>query len=406
MASIPGGFSNRWDKARYDPGKKLSVIPKTIQRVFDIPTKVRNRGWKWALRRMHQNLVGRRTLLPRLIRGLLFKMVPRSKSPASDNILYCIYDLEYCPVTFDIVSTLIDCEFERKQRGCSATHLVLVPGHNEGLRVEIPEYEEAVPRDDRRMRISGILLPAVELAPGCGGYSCLGTRHEVTKFLSDKAEIYPRDYSLLTPAAINNSVQGRYRDAQIDTWPTLEAGTRERAMVADYLTRVAGERRTIVISLRDMSYMPARNSNVEAWSVFAARATERGFCPIFVPDTDSALEAAPQALEGFDVCRVASSNLGIRMALYELAWLNMASAQGPLELCWYNRRCRYISFLEVGAAPQCTPEMLARSGLKVGEQPAFVNPAQMWVWEADDLATIESAFCAMETLLERVEIET
>ena len=241
--------------------------------------------------------------------------------------------------------------------------------------------------------------------PGCGGCSRLGTRSEVTKLLSDKAEVYPRDYSLLTPAALKNSVQERYQGVRSETWPTLEAGARERAITAEYLARVAGKRRTVVISLRDMRYMPLRNSNIDAWSVFAARVTEHGFYPIFVPDTDSALETLPQALEGFEVCRVAASNLGIRMALYELAWLNMASAQGPMELCWYNHRCRYISFLKVGSAPQCTPEMLARSGLMVGEQPAFVRPGQVWVWEADEFPAIEKAFGEMKTLLESAEAE-
>ena len=93
--------------------------------------------------------------------------------------------------------------------------------------------------------------------------------------------------------------------------------------------------------------------------------------------------------------------LGLRMALYERAYLNLGVNNGPMGLCWLNDRTRYITFKMLSAAaPHTTSEYMEFLGFKIGESLPFATPWQQWVWQDDELDVIESAFAAMLRRLE------
>jgi hypothetical protein len=93
--------------------------------------------------------------------------------------------------------------------------------------------------------------------------------------------------------------------------------------------------------------------------------------------------------------------LGLRMALYERAYLNLGVNNGPMGLCWLNDRTRYITFKMLSdAAPHTTPEYMEFLGFKIGESLPFATPWQRWVWQDDELDVIETAFAAMWRRLE------
>ena len=93
--------------------------------------------------------------------------------------------------------------------------------------------------------------------------------------------------------------------------------------------------------------------------------------------------------------------LGLRMALYERAYLNLGVNNGPMGLCWLNDQTRYITFkMLCPAAPHTTAEYMEFLGFKIGESLPFATPGQQWVWQDDDLEVIESAFAAMLNRLE------
>ncbi len=87
------------------------------------------------------------------------------------------------------------------------------------------------------------------------------------------------------------------------------------------------------------------------------------------------------------------------MALYEAAWLNMALMHGPMELCWYNEKCRYVLFIATGSAAVNSEAALMENGHSVGRDLDFSTPFQRIVWKRDDLLTLQAAFGEMQTAL-------
>ena len=104
--------------------------------------------------------------------------------------------------------------------------------------------------------------------------------------------------------------------------------------------------------------MPARNSNLEAWTAFARRLDPTRFMPVFVPDLEQTLNGQLQALQGHAVLGEAAWNLGLRMALYERSYISLGVNTGPMGLCWLNARTHYAT---LKMAPETCRRPRARS---------------------------------------------
>ncbi len=152
----------------------------------------------------------------------------------------------------------------------------------------------------------------------------------------------------------------------------------------------------ITITLRDYEYNPGRNSNVAAWAEFARRLDPCVWMPVFVLDTERTLDEAQLAIRGFTVFREVAWNVGLRMALYERAWLNLGVNNGPMALCWLNDRTRYITFKMVTPGVAGSTVVFNRSrGFEPNQSLPFATPYQKWVWEEDGLEVIEREFQRM-----------
>ena len=98
-------------------------------------------------------------------------------------------------------------------------------------------------------------------------------------------------------------------------------------------------------------------------------------------------------------------NIGIRAALYELAYLNLGVNTGPMSLCWLNARCRYITFKMITKNPSpASLENMSKNGFQFNEAPIFANAFQRWVWEDDEEKIISKEFNLMCQRLENKNI--
>ena len=93
--------------------------------------------------------------------------------------------------------------------------------------------------------------------------------------------------------------------------------------------------------------------------------------------------------------------VGLRMALYQRAYLNLGVNTGPMGLCWLNDQTRYITFkILTGAVPNTTAEYMRFLGFEPGKSLPFATPWQQWVWAEDKFEIIKDAFSAMLMRLE------
>jgi hypothetical protein len=72
---------------------------------------------------------------------------------------------------------------------------------------------------------------------------------------------------------------------------------------------------------------------------------------------------------------------------------------GPMELCWYNERARYIAFLELKDDNVPMRRLIKESGLTLNANLEFAKPYQRLVWQGDRLAVIRREFESMEEVL-------
>jgi hypothetical protein len=114
------------------------------------------------------------------------------------------------------------------------------------------------------------------------------------------------------------------------------------------------------------------------------------------------MDPVPAAIRDFAVFHEGSWNLGLRSALYELAYMNLALVHGPTELLWYNHRCRYVVFVPRDDTGQtaAAPEHMAVQGFIEGESLPFATPFQKWVWEPDTPEAIRREFARMCAVIE------
>jgi hypothetical protein len=321
---------------------------------------------------------------------------------SADDTLYAFFDLQVSPLTYDAAWFAAGADFARRRRRLSCIHFVVVPGTKDGFREERAAYESVVDVEARRWRLHNLVVPIFSLVPSCAGYSLLPSRGAAWAVRADAgSRVYPFAYEPLLPIGhhpLELLEAARNREREIGVLRSSVQGLR-------YVQRWAAQRlegrRVITITLRDYEFMRARNSNVEEWAEFARRLDPASYLPVFVLDTERTLDATPAPLTGFTIFREASWNVGLRMALYESAFLNLGVNNGPILMCALNARTRFLVFKMVTpSVPQATEAFLRQLGFEIGEQLPFTSPYQRLVWEDDTLPVIEREFVA---LVERID---
>jgi hypothetical protein len=377
-----------------------------IARVMLVRAKIAERGWRWFWLRLSEHLVHPRSPLAALARPLLRRLAARRGSRSMSGTLFLFYDLQVAPLTFNFIETLAAAEMTRRRLGLADIYVAVVPGRNDGLRWEDADYAAVVDRANRQWRLHNIVVAAAPLLPSCRGYMLCASREQAAELARGWARhVFPAGYSVAFPVPLMiREVMDRARAGE-RVFPCLATPREAMRLMRRRLEALAQGRRAVVITLRGYGYMPQRNAKIEAWAEFARALDPERYVPVFVRDTERTPDPLPEALRDFAVIPEVALNLQLRMALFECAWLNMALMHGPMELCWFNERCRYLIFQSVDSAPQTSREAIAREGYELGGQLPWALPLQRWVWEPDDLEVLQRCFREMERVIEGEEAQ-
>jgi hypothetical protein len=374
--------------------------------------KLRDGGLLWLAARVRDEVGMPRTAAGqavfRTVRGIgrnLGRSRRRIVANAPADILYAFYDLGVAPVTYDFLWFLAGAELERERRGLASIHAVIVPGPHHGLRKENGEVEKLIDPATRRARIGTVLVPACALLPSVSGVTVASSRAEAG-LLAGLAggAVFPARYEPVVPSYPGPKEALRLAREEGRQVAVLRATATDLQAVDGWLAAHGCRGQVITITLRGYDYVPARNSNVAAWAAFARRLDPVRFSVVIVPDTAQTFDGVPAEFAGLPVFPEAAVAVGLRMALYERAYLNLGVNNGPMGLCWLNQRTRYITFKILSeAAAQTTPEYMEFLGFEIGQSLPFATPCQRWVWEEDTLEIIESAVVEMMPRLEAKE---
>jgi len=149
----------------------------------------------------------------------------------------------------------------------------------------------------------------------------------------------------------------------------------------------------VVITLRQYGYDVSRNSNIEEWVKFARWVKGQGFTPVFVPDTDSCW-VPNNLLDDFIIFNEVCWNLGLRMALNELAFVNLFYYNGPASLCILSKKPRSVVFFPVlDESLHANSATIKQFGLTNGQRRYdFAEPHQLLSWKLDSFENIQEEF--------------
>jgi hypothetical protein len=377
-----------------------------IRRLLTKYQMLQQRGLPWLGRRLQSELVSPTTAPARAVRdvraaldgaagaaaGAAFRRLPDVASE-SRRTLYFFFDLSVCPLAYDIATFMAGAELERRRRGLERIHVIVVPGENDRLRLELPEYDAAVGEQGKRWRLHNLVLPVIGLLPSCSGYTlCASRAHARALQLLYARHVHPEGWRPAFPIAPDARKLRAAARAGEAVFPALQASQQALKYVDQFLGSRAGGRRPVVITLRQYGFTPSRNSNLGAWTAFADGLDAARYAAVFVLDTDTALLPVPDAIGRHLVMHAAPWSVPLRMALYERAFVNLAVAHGPMELCWYDEACRYMVFCPVGTGVFTEGDFLQSIGFEIGKSLPFARPWQRWVWKPDDAETIRAEF--------------
>lgn len=350
-------------------------------------------------------------LLTKIINPLVSLFSPKR---LQKNILYAFYDKRVSPTTFDFVTFLILAELARIRAGCTFMHVIFVGYHDEqGLNDEANEFNEIhkskkrVDTDFIRWRLQNILLPCCSFMGSCNAVSVCASYEEAQSIEMNIAyHKFPESYSVATPV---NRTAYRYIKRELLNSngmeaPAISATSQSLNIVDDWIRKHCGQRKVVTITLREAQYNTIRNSKIAEWARFVAGMDKNVYCPVIVRDTycDSKL---PKEFDDCIIHENASWNTFIRMALYQLSYINLSVSNGTVSLYMFCRESRYLVFKVVADSHVSSTKFLEEvHGIKSGEQPFIrYHEFQKFIWEDDDFDVINREFNKMCYEIESTE---
>jgi hypothetical protein len=236
-------------------------------------------------------------------------------------------------------------------------------------------YQCGVDRAYSDQMIPNVLLPGIQMI---GAMRELPDLHLETCTPEDLAGYVEYDYH------IGHLVDAARQGHEVPRFSTVPWAERE---VDEFL----GGQRPVVITLRETTLQPERNSRLFQWLRFAA-SIEKDFPVLFVRDTAQ----AEQPLGPFTTWPRASHNAYIRAALYRRAFCNLMVCTGPVNWCNFTDAPVLIFKQLVPALPHWQggqPEgWREQCHLEVGEQLPWALPTQRLTWTDDTFINIRAAF--------------
>lgn len=294
----------------------------------------------------------------------------------------------------------------RRQRGLTYVHFVIVPSTRGFVREERAAVEAATDAVSRLWKVHNLVVPVLTLLPTTAGYTVLPSRDAADAWCR-RAEglVYPRFYDPALPVGYHpTELFDAARSEKTTPIGVLRAPAQAVRYVDRWLASRLQGRSLVTITLRDYDFMAARNSNTAAWAEFARRLPSSRYLPVFVPDTERALDELPPELGDANMFNEAAWNVGLRMALYERSLLNLGASCGPLFMALMNAETRVLIFkIVTPSVPQTSEAFMRQLGYEIGGQLPFATPFQRLIWEFDTLDVIEREFAAM---IEQIEGQT
>lgn len=307
------------------------------------------------------------------IMGNVFRRLPppvNAAAPAN----HVVYNLASGPCSFDFLAWLQTQEMYRLKEGAPAPLKVAFSmGTNQNL-------DQCMVTDQRRVMYQGVMRPLIRMIGGEEVLPADATpqaQADFTAFLQNAR--WPENYTLNTAVELFNAGA---------PMPKLTPSADAVVQIEKFLK---GQKPPVVITLREATHWPHRNSNLEEWLKFADYLSGKGENILFVRDTAKAKEP----LGAYHTLPPCSIELNSRLALYQRAKVNIFCANGPATLCHFtDTPWLMMAPLDPSLAyPPGRPEWwLPHHGIPAYGQFPWSKSNQRIIWELDTVDVLISTW--------------
>ncbi len=310
----------------------------------------------------------------------LSNMVFRTKQ--SEQTLYAVYDLEVYPPNFEIAVFLARAELERKKRQLDAISLIIKAGSFGGVSAR-GSLSHGV--DNADWRVQHILIPMGQLLPSCRQVLYI-QKDDAFNHLTDGQQTFP-DNVVSRPDpknfALGPLAQGARDGFEVRSFCASQMA---KSFIQQFLHAQQVNDPFVTLSMREYDYQQGRNSSFVLYKKIAKRAQELGVPVVIVRDTTAAM-TTPIEWAGVIECPVASFDIAIRMALYEVAMLNVSVSSGPscgLMLLSQNVDFILTHILDENQRNTSEAFLATTQGITKGNQYPFSEQYQHICWSVND----------------------
>lgn len=302
--------------------------------------------------------------------------------------LVACYKLTDLMTSFDFAFFLAAADATAQEQGLRSFEVVLV--RRRPVIENVSENDHTRGEINMDWRLNNILKPLADYYPNCIRLTEVDSDLELINSTRNKLT-YPAGFSW------NFSPDMDYREVFTlighGTFVGFAAPKKGKEIVGAWLKANGIRKNFITITLRKRLRDPSRDSNFSDWIKFASWMSTRGIEVVFIPDSESAMDPSPE-LSRFHVFTPASWNIGLRLAIYDIALVNMGVNNGPMALLNLTRDSSYIQFRPNSDSSIGNFRHYQNSlGLNVNDpRLPSATKKQLTVWGTDDLPGMKSAF--------------
>ena len=358
--------------------------------------KIKKRGFTWFVYRMKQELRSPSNSFSKFIALALeairvkFRIKKRyNHVDDSSDYLLAFYDLNDKPVTYDFAFFLAWADTFTKIKGKNKFFVYFIMENNKKMN-NWNNYNKFVDVNSKKWRFNHIIIPMVNIYPACMGYSVNDVSF-VRSFDFNNEIIFPERYSATyNPPMIYYEILDTLR---LKLFNGFMATTQSIIYINKWQQFKNINNPIVCITLRRYGFDASRNSNIEAWVQFADWISEKGFTPIFIPDTDSCWEPDDR-IKNYQVFTEGCWNLELRLALYEMAYVNYFYSNGCAALAILNKKIRYIAmFPNIADSIHADGKAYQSYGWKENQKKInFAEKYQFISFKNDDFHNIKNEF--------------
>lgn len=316
-----------------------------------------------------------------------------------DDILYCIWDLNLNNIASDILNFIVLAEIERREKSLLGLYFIFIPGLAEGFR-DISPRDMQLNASEKNWRLRYLSVPYCWLAPSCRGVTIMPSR-EYSQYFFKKLGSYhhfPTYQSAFAMMDITRSVKAG-NDVQL-----LRAPQYSLDYAQSWLRQRAGNKKVIVVTIRESKVEPQRNADLNAWKQFVDHLEELDYFVVVIPDTETLLDGTSESDNWIQSFAPAAMSIELRAAFYTLAYLNVSAACGPTTMQLYMASVPFLTF-NPDAPGLSSPDDIKRlTGIDFagGENFPFLQRHQKFVYGAVNYEILTKEFTRHALTLESV----